>query len=35
MPTDQNRSRIFTVVIVLALLLFTLPAVQALLAGVR
>ena len=35
MPTDQKRSRVFTGVIILAVLLFTLPAVQALLASAR
>jgi hypothetical protein len=35
METDKARSRVFIGVIVLAMLLFTLPALQALLASVR
>lgn len=32
---DKNRARMFAGVIILAMLLFTLPALQALLASVR
>jgi hypothetical protein len=35
MQADQTKSRVFVAVIILAMLLFTLPTLQALLASVR